>query len=443
MIVKIINHYQDSTDNVSGNEDDVRKHLFLLYPYLLQKYGPHCTVEILVKDLNNSQFCTAGILLNKNESISDGIGLHLVQYDSKLKYGQINNKDVELSAYREAAEFLSGTSCTDTELHQALLETEDPATAALLAHNLPPQMLGDLEAVVRNVLSKSESSPVTFKTVEFTNESSKDFADIIQKAVQHNTIGPVQLGTGKHTVGTLRAVDPDTQESYLLKPGSGKQNPILGENETGATQSQREAAFYALACSLGLQDDLPECHLLLLDGKEYACMRLLSYAYKNMGDLKRKDPNLPVRLFHLYNNGTLHKWATLDYVGGNPDRHSGNIMASGDSVKLIDHGSTFAGISFSPATDGISFVPFYLRTGTEKFNKLPIDEKLRKLPRLNNENELVFKKWLTSLKGDLLGSIIQSYGIDPLGVQMRLARLQKATTYQTADLAVLSAWVIA
>jgi hypothetical protein len=442
MLVKVVNHYQDTTDNISGSEDDVRKQLLVLYPYLLQRFGSHCDVDILLKDLNRSQFCTATILLNKSESINDGKGLHHIVYDPKTKHGQIS-QDVELEVYREAAQFLSGYKCTDEELRQALLETEDPVYAALVAHKLPLQMVGDLEAIVSNVLSKSEQDPVTFEKVEPTNESSQDFAVIIQDASKAGLIEPIQLGTGKHTVGTLRAIDPHTQETYLLKPGSGKQNPIAGESETAATQSQREEAFYTLACGLGLQDDLPECHLLLLDGKEYACMKMLSLAYKNMNDLKRKDPNLPSRLFYLYNNGTLHKWATLDYIGGNPDRHSGNIMASGDSVKLIDHGSTFAGISFSPATDGISFVPFYLRAGVAIFNKLPVDEKLRKLPRLNEQNELLFKRWLLSLRSDLIKHIVESYGIDSMPTTVRLERLQKATSYQTADLAILSAWIIA
>jgi hypothetical protein len=161
-----------------------------------------------------------------------------------------------------------------------------------------------------------------------------------------------------------------------------------------------------------------------------------------MNDLKAHDPGLPKRLLSLYNDSTLHKWAAMDLVLGNPDRNAGNIMASGDKVKLIDHGSCFAGFKFDPAKDGISFVPYYLRPDVQGFTQMTTNDKLRSLPRLNAQNEAKLRRWILDLNPELMGQIMTQYGIDSGPEKDRLQKLQQALGYQTADLAVLSQWVV-
>jgi hypothetical protein len=386
------------------------------------RYGNKCSVKILVDALNKNQSTTAKILdsLDKAERqyVADGTALHAVRYPKGTKHGQIHTQDTQLEAYRAAAEFLSGQPCSDKEMRQALLQADgDCAQAALIAHNLPATMLPDLEAVLNSTLKKSEEvddQPVKFKDVASATESAKEFANIVRKASEEGEIKHVQLGAGKHNKGMLLARDSVTHQSFVLKPGSGKQNPIAGETESRSTQSQREAAFYSVACALGLGEYIPECHLLLIDGQEFACMKFLSHNFKNFNDLKAHAPNLPKRLLSLYNSeGILHKWAVLDEVCGNPDRNAGNLMGSGDAVRLIDHGSSFAGESFNPAKDGMSFVPYYLRPGVVGFTKLTTDQKLRVMPRLNTENEKKLRKWLLDLSPQIIGQLIVSYGIDP------------------------------
>jgi hypothetical protein len=454
MQVVIKDHYSDTRHHLEGNEDDIRAQLLELYPHLLVKFGAHCDIKILVDALNKSQFASASIVdsLNKHESyqgaVVDGQGLGIIRYPKDTRHGQVASKMAQLEVCRDAAAFLAGHSCTSLELRQALLQEEQPELAALRAHNLPVTALKDLQAILAaSTLKKSEGEapddkPVKFAKVQPTNESSKAFADIIKKASEEGQIEHIKLGPGKHGGGTLKARDPETHQSFILKPGSGKQNPIKGESETGATQSQREAAFYSVASALGLGGDVPEAHLILLDGQEYAAMRFLPSNFKNLNDLSEHDPGLPKRLLSLYNDGTLHKWAALDYLAGNPDRHQGNLMASGASVKLIDHGSAFAGLDFDPAKDGISFVPYYLRPSVANFTKLTTDQKLRVMPRLNAENEAKFKRWLLELNSQILGQLIMSYGIDPSPEIGRLEKLQQACSYQSADLAVISSWVV-
>ena len=445
MQVVISDLYSSTRHTLEGDENDVRSQILDLYSFLLMKFGPHCSVDILVNALNKNQSTIA----KKTDQLSkstptDGTGLHQINCDPHLPHGQLNTQDAELDACNRAAAFLSGKEATSQELRQASLQTECPQKAALLAHGLPLTALSDLLAILQTQdLKKSEDDqPVTFKDINATNQSSEEFAKIVKQASDEGEIKKVQLGAGKHAAGMLLARNSESHKSYVLKPGSGKQNSIIGENESGSTQSQREAAFYAVACAFGLGEFLPECHLLLLDGKEYACFAFLPHSYKIMNDLKAKDPNLPKRLFALYNDGVLHKFAAMDYILGNPDRHLGNVMASGDSVKLIDHGSSFAGLDFNPAKDGMSFVPCYLRAGTQNFNGLSVDQKLRVMPRLNAENEKKVRKWLLDLDPGIMGQIIMQYGIDPAPEQKRLESLQQATSYQTVDLAILSSWVL-
>jgi hypothetical protein len=453
MRVIISDHYENARHVIEGDDEDVRSQVLDLYPYLLTKYGPHCDINILVKDLNHSQFASAVVLNDLDKSdrydtpgiIQDGIGQHVIRYPSSTKHGQIHTQDTQLEACREAGAFLSGHPCEDKEMRQALLQNDgNPELAALAAHGLPLTMLEDLRAVLSSSLKKSEEStqPVKFKDVSSATASGTVFAEIVKKSSDAGEIKHILLGKGKHNHGMLLARDSETHQSCILKPGSGHLPNSGGEQETGATQSTREACFFAVAQAWGLGEYMPECHLLLIDGQEYACSRFLPNSFKNFNDLKAHDPGLPGRLMHLYNDSTLHKWAAMDLILGNPDRNAGNVMASGDKVKLIDHGSTFAGASFDPAKDGISFVPYYLRPSVTEFNSLSTNDKLRKLPRLNAENEAKLRKWILDLNPELMGQIMTQYGIDSGPEKDRLQKLQQALGYQTADLAVLSAWVV-
>jgi hypothetical protein len=445
MRLVIKDHYEDTRHTLEGSPEDVRSQVLDLYPFLLVKFGPHADIAIYVNALNKNQGTTAAIKdsLSKSQINADGQGLHIIRHDIDTKHGQISTTDSQIEACRAAAEFLAGHPCSDQEMRQALLQEDgDPYKAAVVAHGLEDSAVADIKAIIDASLSKAEDQPVQFKTVASLTESGAIFATAIKSASDAGEVFPIKLGSGKHNKGTLKARDSENHQSYILKPGSGKQNPVQGEEESGSTQSQREAAFYNVAVAWGLGEYLPECRLLLIDGAQFACTVMLPMVYKNFNDLKALDPNLPKRLLHLYNDGTLHKWATLDYVCGNPDRHYGNVMASGDKVKLIDHGSAFAGASFDPAHDKQSFVPCYLRPGVPGWSKLSTDQKLRALPRLNAENESKFRKWLLDLNKQTLSQLLIPFGIDPTPEHDRLERLQKATSYQTADLAILSCWVV-
>ena len=438
MQVVVYNHLDNNKQIYEGSDEEVKSSLFKDHPFLLHRFGCDAPIEVLVKDLDRNQMTSAvisSICLTKSEIASNN--------------PQLYNKDEYLESIRAAVEFLSGIKVSDLAVRQALLAYDGDDMAAMLdVHNLTPSKanLGALEAVLAASLNKSEADakPVTFNKIEAFNESGAAFAKLVERASKTNNIHEVNLGKGKHSKGTLVAKDPESHLSLVLKPGSGKQNPALGEGQNPASQSTREAAFYAIACAWGLGKYLPECHLLLLDGQGYAAMQYLGEQWVNGNDLRAQEPNKARRLLHMYLvDGTIHKWAALDYVGGNSDRHSGNLMYLGPEVRLIDHGSALAGIDFRPPVDKYSFVPCYLREFCPPgFGKLDAHAKLLKLPRGSNGVGKELTEWLQKLDGKILQKLLIGYDVDPAPCMARLEFLKTACGIQPADLAINGAWVV-
>jgi hypothetical protein len=430
----------DHTEDYEGSDVEVKSRLFKDFPYLLSKLGWDAPIDALVKDLDRQQMFSAvisSINLFKTENLAKSIE------DTP----QLYSKDGYLDAIRAACEFLSGIQITDLKVRQALLANDGDELQALLeAHNLEVSKdnLDALKAVLAATLSKSEPQPIKFNEVKAYNDSGTEFAAKVSRAAKSGNIFEINLGTGKHSKGTLIATDPETLEKIILKPGAGKQNPASGEGQNPASQSAREAAFYAMAKAWQLDSFLPECYLLELDGNEYAAMKFLRKQWVNGNDLKAEDPNMARRLLAIYlNDGTLHKLAMMDYILGNPDRHSGNIMFCGPEIKLIDHGSALAGIDFRPGVDNYSFVPYYLRVFAPKdFSKQLPEEKLLALPRINQEKSSELAVWLQHLDNQILLKILIGYNIDPAPEEARLEFLKVACGVQPADLAINSAWVM-
>lgn len=352
--------------------------------------------------------------------------------------------DSRLKSALEAAKFLSGKNPSPEEIRRALVDcNEDIFFAALQAVGMDatPVNVASLKGVSTAMLTKNElvTSP-TFQKIAPLTAAGEQFAQVIQDASDRGKIKKVSLG-GVHSGGSYIAFSPRYGEKVLLKPGFGHQSPASGAHYSKASQSKREAAFYQIARDWGLGDSLPETHLLLIDGKEYAVMRWLPEQFQDFNKLIQKDPGV-VRAFHIpLVQGLLHKWAILDYVLGNPDRHGGNVILRGDEFKLIDHGSAFAGKEFNPAHDWASFVPFYLRAWAPHFSKMSTADKLRVMPRLGDKSAEDLKTWLKNLDPYQLRHDLLSYGIDPQYITNRLNELKVASETMPVDLAINTAWV--
>jgi hypothetical protein len=439
MRLTVVDHFNDGLRRYfDGDEAEVAKAVGHAYPWLVRKFGPGAPLAALIEALDRSQAYSA---------VSSDADLRLVDLGkSESIVAAMLGTNAALERALEAARFLASAPPPSPEALRAALRAadEDPEMAALIAVGLDPSPSG-LKAL-RGVLSATplrKSEKVALREIVPATEDGEKFAAAVARAAEGEQVEPIVLG-GKHSDGTMVARDPETGRAYLLKPGSGPQNPAAGENEVAASQSKREAAFSALARLWGLGDFVPEAHLLLIDGREYAAMQLLGHDFKNFNQIKASDPGLPRRTFTLYlADGMLHKWAILDYVAGQVDRNAGNVMARGDEVKLIDAGSAFAGDDFSPATDRSTFVPYYLRAlAPDDFQSLSPQQAHAALPRLHGTSDEALKAWLLALDPAALAAPLARYGIDPGPAERRLAALQGAARHTAADAAVNAAWTV-
>ena len=232
----------------------------------------------------------------------------------------------------------------------------------------------------------------------------------------------------------MMAHDTASKDAWLLKPGSGNPQPQpKGIAETQGSQSAREACFYACAKHRLRPEEayVPQCELLDIDGKAVAAMKFLPPAVQGHREARQGGFDRVLWSLHMYlKTGALHKWAVMDGILGQVDRHGQNLLANKDlpaKIFLIDAGSTYAGDSFSPGHDKSSFVPYYLRAWSpRKFNTLPPEERLRRMPQADHYVEALLRDWVVSLSAATLEQTITRFGLDPGPCLRRLARLRAA-----------------
>jgi GNAT superfamily N-acetyltransferase len=273
-------------------------------------------------------------------------------------------------------------------------------------------------------LVKAEEEPVAApQAITPAHPDATEAAEEVRRGFEAGTFHIAKLN-GKHSGGAMIGRDPQTQHLYLLKPGSGDNSPAAGVHEEDASQSRREVAFWYAADMLGLSEYLPRADLLYIDGQEMAAIRMLPLTFKNLGTALKQNPSLMPHCMRPYlYSGLIHKWAIMDWVLGNPDRHSQNLMLGDDdrTLRLIDHGSAMAGRSFDPAHDGNSFIPYYLRAWTGmRFSKLDDAQKARAMPTAGIDGAKAVERWLKDIDAKRFAAKLQTYGIDPEPMVERL-----------------------
>ncbi len=332
----------------------------------------------------------------------------------------------------EAAKFMANQKTpTQEEIETALAEYEgNYESAALMAHGIEvnDENLRLLNKIIdMQEMSKSEFDVAIMpRIVQAFNNESLFVADMVREAFAGNEVKPIKLG-GKHSAGTALLKNPEDEVLWLLKPGSGKVSPAMGANEEFASQSRREVAFNQIASVLGLGKYVPRAALIVLDGIEVAALEFFSEGYKPVERvIKDKDRKLDEIFAKFVDNGLIYKWAAMDYLLGQPDRHAGNIMIDeGDNIRFIDAGSAFCGTSFSPASDPKSFVPFYLRVFTpRKFNTLTPQERFNVLPVLKADSDQALKAWADGINEGQVVSILNQFNINPQPFVNRLNALR-------------------
>lgn len=384
-----------------------------------------------------------GVISKSDPEILSEFSENLLKNHGNVNHDLVSDSlgvDLELAEYIKAVEFLTGKKLDEREVRRRM-HTQDlsAAEAALdVAGANTEDARKSIEALVgiENVAKAEKDVQIQ----EFRPEG-KEFADSVRQAYKYDQVDPVKLA-GKHSSGALIVRDLDGN-SLLLKPGSGNLSPAAGIRQENATQSRREGAFYAVADLLGLAQYLPKTELVSVGTTEYAVMDLLPVQYQNLFKQVKVDPGLARRVFEPYRiDGTLARWSALDWICSNVDRHGQNLMFApnehgGYDVKLIDHGSTFAGDQFNPGNDPDgkggynSFVPYYLRYGAPKgkFHQLDTHAKLRYMAQTPDDELPAFQQWLASIDQHQLADLLHSFGISHEAVRDRLEILKAAAAY--------------
>jgi hypothetical protein len=339
----------------------------------------------------------------------------------------------------KAARFLAGGEAADDDAVRLalILYDNDMELAALRAYGMPRNdhyrgLLRAAQAMLNTTgqLAKTDLEPTAIpRDIRPALPEAEEVVAALKRAQEEGAIEDVQLDpAAKHSKGTAIATDPKDGTKWLIKPGSGKLSPAAGVRDELATQSQREVAFYKVAETLGVGSFYPEAQLVLMDGREVAVLKLLGTDYKGV-DKRRKEGLDVAKLFrpHL-DEGSLYKWAFLDWVLGNPDSHANNVMVDDDlDVQLIDHGSAFAGQSFDPANDRKSFIPFYLRAWTDNnWADMDAEERIDEMPIQTTDIDAEFNAWVDGINVAEIEQILSSYGIAHGAVIDRLKTLKAA-----------------
>jgi len=446
MKVLVYNLYTDIAHAVEGSPAHVEQELLRLYPFLRSEDPDDAgDVEALVEHLNHKQVYDASVVeqgLTKAEAPSN---LHREGENHVISAMLGYHHD--LAGALEAARFLAGAGPRSQEqVRQSLWEADgEVESGALLAYGLEPSEanLRALRAVrAMSQTAKAEPQAATAQDVQPGDPDGQEASEEVERAFADRFVMPVELG-GKHSKGSLLARDQDSGRVWLLKPGSGGQTPAAGARQEPASQARREAAFWHVADFWHLGEYYPQAELLLIDGREYAAIHLLPWSFETLDKALKADAGRGRAVLARYlKDGMIHRWALIDYVLGNPDRHANNLMVRGQDVRLIDHGSAMAGEGFDPAHDRNSFTPYYLRAWyAGPFSKLDAAAKLKAMPRVGREAEVQLRAWLDSLQLSDIDRVLTRYGVNPVPARERLARLKMMATQMPVDLAINRAWV--
>lgn len=374
--------------------------------------------------------------------------LHKSMYEdlSKSEEWDLSDQEKEsiydnLRVYREndypefkAAKFISsGYEPSQEEMNDALGNNEgDYESAALQAYKIPhtEENIKTLREIVSlNSLNKSDIEVAAIpRVVKAVFPDGEWLAEIVRQGFYTRNIKPIGL-SGQHSSGTAVVKDLNTDQVYLLKPGSGNLSNALGVKEEQADSSTREVVFSKIANLSGLGMYVAPAELLLMDNNKVAGVNFFGKDYRSLGKL-RHDKELDLMpIFNKYlQSGILYKWAVLDYILGQTDRHANNMMMNrnGD-VKLIDAGSAFAGPSFSPATDPKSFIPFYLRVFCQRdFKTLTPTEREEIMPKISKEADVALAHWIDNLPEGNMVKLMSEYGINP---DPSISRLKTIKSY--------------
>lgn len=260
------------------------------------------------------------------------------------------------------------------------------------------------------------------KDINFISLESAEAARDIREALSKKSFTAAGVGEGHDNKYYIYG-----ERSWFLKKSEVQPQPFSGYQQFDHSTSRREYAFYSVAKVLGLDHFIPETHLITIGDQEWIATELMPKEYNNFREGVFSQEVIKNSLTQKNVHGDLHRWAILDFIAGNPDRHAGNLLmnnTTGD-IKLIDHGSSMCGKDFSPNNDYYSFVAYYLRFTTSGgyyyFSKNPL---INKMPQVPEDTDRELARWAMSIDTNALSDLLTDHGFDPETFVNRLELVQ-------------------
>ena len=416
---------------LEGEAEDVRRQLLARFHWLARRGGASLDLDGLLERLGRSQGYS--VTAQGERSVAK----------SEATAGSRSEASTNMADPFAAARWLSGAEPRDpTATRAALWQADnDREAAALDLHGLGRDQVPTLRAWGKMHLApQAQDDPVSEREVAALLDEGEAAAKRVRAAFSASLVTRADVG-GKHSAGTLWAKDP-LGGVLMLKPGVGV-SPIRGEGEDPVNQARRECAYWHVADAWGLSRWIPRSDLLRIGEDEMAAIEALGRRWSLLGDVEAEAPGTSRRVLRQYlAGGVLHRWAALAFILGDGDANAENVMTDGEIVRLIDHGSAFAGRAFDPPRDRASFVPWWLRCwGPTPWNILPRAEKLQWMPRVGQQDEQVLRTWLLGLDRGAALRAMTRYGVGPEPSLARLDALLGAVATGPADAAINAVWV--
>lgn len=294
-----------------------------------------------------------------------------------------------------------------------------------------------------------------FNKAELGSENISHLSPIFDDNVSKNVIEHINVLIDNEQVHKLSnfghftehsvVVGFENNDSFLIKIESTNVSSV--DMVGGLLQSTCEAAFYECAKKVfKLQDYTPLSILAQVkqENELWPCAAIKMYDNAFIPAKELKD-NTTFRniMYVLTKTGITHKLGAMMYVLGDIDCHAGNVLVGYDTIKLIDHGSSFADGDIDVVNDHNIFIPYFMRYLGVDDNMSP-NEKLSKMPKISDFNILNdLKTFIMSIDFHDLANILTKYGIETKSCIKRLQMLQSGCRMgNSADYVVNAAWTI-
>lgn len=338
--------------------------------------------------------------------------------------GLLNNDPLVEAAFKAAKFFAGGAEPVATAREVLRIYEGDIVSAAMLAYELPmtEAMTDSINALLPlfldpdNSLEKSEIQGVCKAVLPHNSED----VNFLNDAIGMGDVYKVKTN-GRSLDGYIVKTK---NGQWFLKPNPPHATAHMFDNDS--TPSGREEAFFEICLRWDSHHFIPAAMWITFNDEEMSAIRLLPNTFFTLDELRRKGES--VRVFNAINkynnNGLLLRWAVLDYLLGNIDRHGNNIMVGDlDTLTLIDHGLCFAVKDFNPHNKNV-FTPYYLRyAALDGFPSMPPADRYAKFPRPHISVIRGVDDWVKGLDLDEL-KVLQQYGIDAHYFELRLTDLQ-------------------